>query len=231
MHMSGFLLSVPPNYQKPSMQDFFFSCLGLKWRYCKWANFLIFSCTKTLTHIHNMQERVMILHLMQIHGKNRITLPRTPFLRADCLLECLLSSFKISLCVFCEASGTYLLLMVVFLVSFLLNEAIKWKLFTGNKILVCSFSSINTENLTMYLDYVACIMRQYRGYKIFWIKIKISKGNHWILRIGAVGRCQQVPKFDFQSQFPIKKSSEFFSFFFIEEYQFRSTFFVIEILW
>ena len=36
--------------------------------------------------------------------------------------------------------------MVVFLVSFLLNEAIKWKLFTGNKILVCSLSS--TENLT-----------------------------------------------------------------------------------
>jgi hypothetical protein len=43
------------------------------------------------------------------------------------------------------------------------------------------------------------------------------------------GGCQKVPKFDFQSQFSISKIIGLFLFFFLEEYQFRSTFFVIEI--
>ena len=41
--------------------------------------------------------------------------------------------------------------------------------------------------------------------------------------------CQKVPKFDFQSQFSMSKIIRIFLSFFIEKYQFRSTFFVIEI--
>ena len=45
-----------------------------------------------------------------------------------------------------------------------------------------------------------------------------------------MGRCQNVPKFDFQSQFSMSKIIViFFNFVFIEEYQFRSTFFVFDI--
>ena len=41
-----------------------------------------------------------------------------------------------------------------------------------------------------------------------------------------VNGCQKVPKFDFQSQFFMSKVIRIFlNFFFIEEYQFRSTFF------
>ena len=44
--------------------------------------------------------------------------------------------------------------------------------------------------------------------------------------------CQKVPKFDFQSQFSMSKIIRIFlNFFFIEEYQFMSTFFVIDIFW
>ena len=46
-----------------------------------------------------------------------------------------------------------------------------------------------------------------------------------ILRIGVFGRCQKVPKSDFQSQFSTSKIIQIFLFFFIE---FRSTFFVID---
>ena len=44
------------------------------------------------------------------------------------------------------------------------------------------------------------------------------------------GEVSKVPKFDFQSQFSMSKIIRIFlNFFFIEEYQFRSTFFVIDI--
>ena len=66
--------------------------------------------------------------------------------------------------------------------------------------------------------------------KYFCLKINIPKGNYWILRIGVGGRCQKVPKFDFQSQFSMSKIiRSFLNFFFFEEYQFRSSFFVIDI--
>ena len=39
----------------------------------------------------------------------------------------------------------------------------------------------------------------------FCLKISIHKENYWILRIGAMGRCQKEPKFDFQSQFSMSK--------------------------
>ena len=54
--------------------------------------------------------------------------------------------------------------------------------------------------------------------ELFWLKINIPKGNHWILRICvALGRCQKVPKFDFQSQFSMSKVIGIFLIFLIEE--------------
>ena len=47
---------------------------------------------------------------------------------------------------------------------------------------------------------------------------------------GGVKKCKITQPLDFQSQFSILKIiSIFLKFFFIEEYQFRSTFFVIDI--
>ena len=71
------------------------------------------------------------------------------------------------------------------------------------------------------------------GYKIrkkfAWKSTYLLKENDWILRIGVVGKCQKVPKFDFQSQF--KNHPILSHFFFIKEYQFRSIFIVIDIFW
>ena len=41
--------------------------------------------------------------------------------------------------------------------------------------------------------------------KVFWLKINIPKGSYWILGIGVLGRCQKMPKLDFQSQFSMSK--------------------------
>ena len=58
------------------------------------------------------------------------------------------------------------------------------------------------------------------------------KEIYWFLRIGVMGRCQKVTKFDFQSQLSMSKIIWIFlNFFFIEEYQFWSTSFVIDIFW
>ena len=71
-----------------------------------------------------------------------------------------------------------------------------------------------------------------QNWKYFYLKINIPKDDHWILRIGVTGSCQEVTKFDFQSQFSMSKIIRIFLiFFFIEEYQFRGTFFVIDIFW
>ena len=53
---------------------------------------------------------------------------------------------------------------------------------------------------------------------------KLLNFENWVM-----GTCQKVPKFDFQSQFSMSKSIQIFLIFFIEEYQFRGTFFVIDI--
>ena len=58
--------------------------------------------------------------------------------------------------------------------------------------------------------------------------INILKGNYWIMSFGLMASCQNLT---FKVNFLCQKSSESFSTFFIEEYQFRSTFFVIDILW
>ena len=71
-----------------------------------------------------------------------------------------------------------------------------------------------------------------QNWKDFCLKINIQKRNYWILRIGLMGKCQKVPTFDFQSQFSMSKIIRIFlNFFFIEEYQLRSTFVVIDIFW
>ena len=50
------------------------------------------------------------------------------------------------------------------------------------------------------------------------------------MSFGLMASCQKLPKFDFQSQFSMSKIIRIFlNLFFIEEYQFRSTFFVIDI--
>ena len=90
------------------------------------------------------------------------------------------------------------------------------------------FTTISTKIQTVIFSYgnTGCwvFKRGVQNWKDFCQKINISKGNYWTLRIGVVGWCQKLfltGKFDFQSQ----KSSKSFSFFFIEEYQFSSTFF------
>ena len=65
--------------------------------------------------------------------------------------------------------------------------------------------------------------------KSFLIKSNVVKWNHWILRISVMGRCQKVPKSNFQSQFSMNHVNHS-DLFFIEEYEFRSIFFVIDIL-
>ena len=74
--------------------------------------------------------------------------------------------------------------------------------------------------------------RGIQNWKDFCLKINVPKGNYWILRIGLMGMPQKMPKFDFQSQFLLSKIiGIFLNFFFIKEYQFRSTSFVIDIFW
>ncbi len=71
--------------------------------------------------------------------------------------------------------------------------------------------------------------RGIQNWKDFCQRINKPKVNYWILSFGLMVSCQKVPKFDFQSQFSMSKIIRYFSFFFIAEYQFRSTFFVIDI--
>ena len=58
------------------------------------------------------------------------------------------------------------------------------------------------------------------------------KANNQIFRscIQLSKRCQKLQNFDFQSKFSMSKIIRIFpNFFFIEQYQFRSTFFVVDI--
>ena len=63
----------------------------------------------------------------------------------------------------------------------------------------------------------------------FCLGINILKGNYRILRIGLWGGVNKCQNLSFKVNFLNQKLSENFSFFFIEEYQFRSTLFVIDI--
>ena len=73
-----------------------------------------------------------------------------------------------------------------------------------------------------------------RGTKLkdFCLRFSILKGNYWKLRIGLMGSCQKMPKFDFRSQFSMSRIIQIFlNFCFIEGCQFRSTVFVTDIFW
>ena len=61
---------------------------------------------------------------------------------------------------------------------------------------------------------MAVFKRGMQNSKDFCLRINILKGNYWILRIGLMGRCQKVPKFDFQSQFSMSKIIRIFLNFF-----------------
>ena len=58
-------------------------------------------------------------------------------------------------------------------------------------------------DFSIYIMVVWVVEFSSGGYKIrkFCLKINLPKANYWILRIRVVGRCQKVPKFNFQSQF------------------------------
>ena len=58
----------------------------------------------------------------------------------------------------------------------------------------------------------------------FCLGINILKGNYRILRIGLWGGVNKCQNLSFKVNFLNQKLSENFSFFFIEEYQFSSTF-------
>ena len=48
-------------------------------------------------------------------------------------------------------------------------------------------------------------LRVVKNWKYFCLKINITIENDWNLNIGVTGRCQKVPKFDFQGQFSTSK--------------------------
>ena len=52
-----------------------------------------------------------------------------------------------------------------------------------------------------------------QNWKDSCLKINLTKGNNGMLRIGVMGRCQKVPKFNFQSQYSLLKIIGIFPFF------------------
>ena len=67
-----------------------------------------------------------------------------------------------------------------------------------------------------------------QNWKDFCMRIIIPKWNYWILSFGLTTSCQKVANFDFRSQFFMSKIILIIlKFFFVEEYQFRSTFLLL----
>jgi hypothetical protein len=66
--------------------------------------------------------------------------------------------------------------------------------------------------------------------KFFWLKINCNQMKSLNFANWCDGEVSKVPKSDFQSQFPKSKIIRIFLIlFFIEEYELKSTFFVIDI--
>ena len=88
---------------------------------------------------------------------------------------------------------------------------------------------------TMTIRVVEFSNRGYKIRKIFAWESTYSKEIIAFLELhywGGVKKCKITQPLDFQSQFSTSKIIWIFvNFFFIEEYQFRSTFFVIDIFW
>ena len=61
----------------------------------------------------------------------------------------------------------------------------------------------------------------------FLPKSQHTRRKLWVLSFGLMASCQKVPKFYFQSQFSMSKIIRLFLIFFIEDYQSRSTFFLL----
>ena len=81
-----------------------------------------------------------------------------------------------------------------------------------------SLKKLNWNDVVFYPIYGSRGCRVFKqgiqNYKECCLKINIPKGNYWILRIGVMGRCQKVPKFDVQSQFSMSKIIGIFLIFF-----------------
>ena len=58
---------------------------------------------------------------------------------------------------------------------------------------------------SMAIPVVQFSMEGYKFEKVFGYKFTVVKWTSWILRIGVMGSCRKVPKFDFQSQFSTSK--------------------------
>ena len=72
--------------------------------------------------------------------------------------------------------------------------------------------------------------RRVQNWKDFCLITHTPKENYWILRIGVMGRCQKVPKFDFQSQFSMSKIIGIFLFFSLKNINFGAHFVLLAFL-
>ena len=70
-------------------------------------------------------------------------------------------------------------------------------------------STINFRELAEYYQNgntsYRVFKRRIQSWKYFCLRINIPKGNCWILKIGLMGKCEKVPKSDFQSRFSTSK--------------------------
>ena len=67
---------------------------------------------------------------------------------------------------------------------------------------------------TMAFPVVEFSREGYKIRKVFGSKSTVFKWNYQFLKIGVMGSCQKVPKFDFQSQFSMSKIIGIFLIFF-----------------
>ena len=93
---------------------------------------------------------------------------------------------------------------------------------TPPPLLLCSCSRDRSFRIDLLFCYVwdmaiPVVEFSREGYKIRKVvgwKSTVVKWNHWILQIGVMGRSQNVPKFNFQSQFSMSKIIRIFPIFF-----------------
>ena len=83
----------------------------------------------------------------------------------------------------------------------------RWSLYTNPLGLTQTCRNLKDQLilLTMAIRVMGFSNRGYKIRKIFTQESTYSKENYWISRLWLKGRCQRVPKFDFQSQFSMSK--------------------------
>ena len=87
-------------------------------------------------------------------------------------------------------------------------QRIKIKKTLGRILFLCIMLATTMAHVLRWLFLVFRINANFRNFKLKlerFLPIKIPKENDQILRISVMGRCQNVPKFDFQSQFFMSK--------------------------